>query len=140
MAGVKLSGKNLYVAYGSTNLSATYRSLEVTETQGTVDATAGADDYRNFINTVKEIEATVEIIMQDFATGGSALLAALVLGGTAALVWGAQGTAAGQPKDGFNGRLVEKPKTLKFDDLYVIKAKFANAGTALLYNGTTDVW
>lgn len=134
----KLSGKDLYVEYNGTNLSAAYKSLEIDEKQGTVDATAGADDYRNHINTIKEIEATLEIIMQDFASGGSAILALLSLGGTAPLIWGTQGTASGKPKKGFMARLVEAPQSLKFDDLYTIKAKYTMAGTALLFNGVTD--
>lgn len=136
----KLTGKNLYISYNSTALGDTYRSLEVTETQETADVTAGADDYRNFANTVKMIEATVEFIVKDYSNGGSAQLALLTLGGTAPLVWGAEGTATGMPKKGYMARLVETPVTLKFDDAYTIKAKFAMAGTAMLYNGVTDKW
>lgn len=137
MAITKLSGKDLYVEYNATNFSVAYKSLEIDEKQETVDATAGADDYRNHINTVKTIEATLEIIMQDFATGGSAILALLSLGGTAPLIWGPQGTATGKPKKGFMARLVEAPQTFKFDDLYTIKAKYMMAGTSLLYDGVT---
>lgn len=138
MTVTKLTGKNLYVEINSVSLSATYKSLQIDEKQETVDSTAGADNYRNFINTVKTIEATVEIIMQDFASGGSAILTELTLGGTAPLIWGPQGTAAAMPKKGFMARLVEAPQTLKFDDLYMIKAKYQMAGTDLLYNGITD--
>lgn len=136
----KITGKNLYVQFGSTNLSGSQRTFDVSQMQETADMTAGADDYRNFANTVKTIEATMEVVMQEHSTGGSAILAALTLGTNGTLIWGAEGTATGKPKDGFYATLVDASKAIPFDDAYVLKLKFQMAGTALAFNGVTSLW
>lgn len=136
----KLTGKNLYLQFGSTNLSGEQRTFDVTEQQETADTTAGADDYRNFANTVKMIEATAEIIMKNHAGGGSAVLAALALGTEGTLVWGAEGTATGKPKKGFLARLVDASQAIPFDNVYLLKLKFQMAGTALAFDGVTSLW
>lgn len=136
----KLTGKRLRIFYAGTDLSGEFRTVDVTEQQETADVTAGADDYRNFANTVKMIEVTAEIIMKEHGSGGSAILAAMSLGGEGTLIWGAEGTATGKPKDGFYARLVDRSRPIPFDDAYLIKAKWQMAGTALAFNGVTDLW
>lgn len=133
----KISGKNLYVAFGSTVLSSTQRSFDVTEVLEQADSTAGADDYRNFVNTVKSIEATMEIVMSD-GTAGSALRTAIYPGAQGTLVWGVEGSATGRPRKGFYATVVDASESIPFDDVVVMKAKFTMAGTALAYNGVTD--
>lgn len=134
----KLSGKNLYVSFNGTVLSAKQRSFEVMEKQETVDSSAGADEYRNTINTIKTIGAKMELIMENHSAGGSAILAALALGGEGTVLWGAEGSGSGLPKDAFMGRLIDNSKKLKFDDLYLLNLEWENAGTARIYNGITD--
>ena len=136
----KLTGKNLYVEYDGNSLTGTQRAFEVSESQETADTTAGADDYRNFANTVKTISATMEIVMVDHGGNGSALLAALVLGGTGTLQWGAEGSATGMPKKAFMARLIDASQPMPFDDTYVINLEWAMAGTALIFDGITDLW
>jgi len=133
----KISGKNLYVAFGSTVLSSTQRSFDVTEVLEQADSTAGADEYRNFVNTVKSIEATMEIVMSD-GTAGSALRAAIYNGAQGTLVWGAEGNATGRPRKGFYATVVDASESYPYDDVVVMKTKFTMAGTALAYNGVTD--
>lgn len=134
----KLTGKDLFVSYAGTSLASEQRSFDVTEMQETADATAGADSYRNFINTVKTVEASMELIAKSHGDGGSAIFAALSLGSTGTVIYGPEGTATGSPRFGFLGRLVEFSKQLKFDDVYLVKLKWQNAGTAMIYNGVTD--
>lgn len=135
----KLTGKNLYLKFGSTVLSGTQRSLEVNEEIETADATAGADDYRNYLTTVKTIGATVELVMREHADStspnGSAIFAALVLGTEGTLEWGVEGTATGKPRKGFVARVTRFDQNLAFDDVYTISVEFSNAGTALVYDG-----
>lgn len=133
----KISGAALYIQFGSTVLSATQRTLDVTEQQETADATAGADTYRNFVSTVKMIEASAELLMQD-GTAGSALYAALIPGSQGTLIWGQEGNATGKPKKGFYATLVDTSVSYPFDDVIAMKAKFQMAGTALAFNGYTD--
>lgn len=133
----KLTGKSLYMAFGSTVLSAAQRSLSITEEQETADVTAGADDYRNFANTVKMIEAEAELLYQD-GTAGSAILAALPLGTEGTFVWGPEGNATGRPRKGFLARVVNISQDIPFDDAITITLGLQMAGTALAYNGITD--
>lgn len=134
----KLTGKNLYVNFNGTILSAEQRSFEVMEKQETVDSTAGADDYRNTLPTVKTIGAKMEIIMKQHSTGGSAIMAALALNTEGTVLWGAEGSGSGLPKDAFTGRLVDNSKKLKFDDVYLWTLEWENSGTSRIFNGITD--
>ena len=135
----KLTGKNLFVSFGGTNISGTQRTFSVTWQQEQADVSAGADDYRNFANTMRTIEASCEILVQDYPNGGSATFATLAIGTQGTLLWGPEGTAAGKPKYGFFSTVTELSPDIPFDNAYVLKAKFTNAGTALLYSGTA-VW
>lgn len=136
----KLSGKNLWVSFSGTTLSSEMRSFDVNLAQETADATAGADEYRNFVNTVKTIEASMELVMKEHSTGGSAIKAALAAGAEGTLLWGPEGTATGKPKYGFYARISEASETIPFDDVWTKSVTFQNAGTALLFNGVTDLW
>lgn len=137
----KISGKNLYVEFGGTDISGNQRSFSITESQEQADATAGADAYRNYVNTMKTIEASVEILVEDFAsTGGSALLAALDVGTQGTLIWGPEGTATGKPKKGFYATITQFDQALPFDDVYSINVTFTMAGTALAFDGVTDTY
>ncbi len=136
----KISGKNLYASFAGTNLSSTQRSLDVDEQQESADSTAGADDFRNYVSTVKTIGAKMEILIQQHSTGGSAILAALVAGAEGTFLWGAEGSGSGLPKDGFYARVKNRSTKLKFDDVYMMSLELENAGTARLFNGITDKW
>ena len=135
----KYSGKNLYVSFAGVNLSGTQRTCDTTHTQETADATAGADDYRNFVNTVKMIEANLEVVGQTHSTGGSAILAALALGAEGTLIISPEGTATGKPRLGFYARVADMSASYPFDDVVVYKPKFQMAGTALIYDGVTTL-
>lgn len=134
----KYSGAALYVEFAGTNISSTRRSLDLTHSMETADSTAGADVYRNFVTTVKSIEASGEILGLTASTGGSAQLAALQPGSTGTLIWGPEGTATGSPKWGFLAMLSEISPSYPFDNVVVYKAKWVMYGTALAFNGYTD--
>lgn len=136
----KLTGKQLYLEYGGVNISGTQRTFSYTHEQEQADLTAGQDEYRNFGNTVKMIEAEAEVLVREHADGGSALFAGLALGGQGTLIWGPEGTATGKPKFGFLANLVDTSAELPFDDAYVLTLKFAMAGTALAFNGVTSLF
>lgn len=135
----KLTGKNLYVEFAGTDLSATLRNFSVSDTQEQADVTAGADDYRNYANTVKTTEATFELLVQDWANGGSALAAAVYSGAQGTLIWGPEGTAAGKPKRGFYATITQYDEALPFDDAYTASVTMTMAGTAMAFSGTS-VW
>jgi hypothetical protein len=134
----KYSGAALYLEFAGSNFSATRRTLDVTHNMETADATAGADAYRNFVTTVKMIEASAEILGLTAATGGSAQIAATQPGAFGTLIWAPEGTSTGSPKWGFYAMLSEISPSYPFDDVVVHNAKWVMAGTALAFNGYTD--
>lgn len=136
----KYSGAALYLEFAGTNISSTRRTLDMTHNMEKADSTAGADQYRNFVSTVKMIEASAEILSLTHATGGSAQVAALQAGALGTLIWAPEGTATGKPKWGFYAMLEEISPAYPFDDVVVYKAKFSMAGTALAFNGYTDLY
>jgi hypothetical protein len=134
----KYSGAALYIEFAGTNISATRRTLDVTHNMETADSTAGADAYRNFVTTVKMLEASVEILGLTFATGGSAQTVALQPGASGTVIWGPEGNGTGSPKWGALMMLSEFSPSYPFDDVVVYKGKFVMQGTALAFNGYTD--
>lgn len=137
----KISGKNLYVSFGGTNLSDTIRNFEDALEQESADATAGADDYRNFVATVKTISVTGEVVMKDWSGGGSALRTLLAIGAEGTLLWGVEGTSTGKPKKGFYARVKSASEAIPFDDVVTLSIEWELASTALLFAGTgTSTW
>jgi hypothetical protein len=136
----KISGKDLYAAFGATSLGASIRSFDVSEEMEKADSTAGADSYRNYVNTVKNISVDVEIVMQSHSTGGSAILAALAPGSEGTLVWGQEGTATGKPKKGFLASVGNVSQAWPYDDVGILSVTFSMSGTALAFDGVTSLW
>lgn len=139
----KISGQNLIVQWiysGGTVTLDTIRNFESSAEQESADATAGSDAYRNYVKTVKSRGASGEVIMKDYANGGSALRAAMAEGNSGTLLWGVEGTATGSPKHGFSGFISNSTEASPFDDVDVLNIEWMmNAGT-MLYNGVTDKW
>lgn len=136
----KYSGAALKLSFAGTDISATARSFDTTHNMETADATAGSDAYRNFVTTVKTLEASAEILGLTASTGGSAQIAALQPGALGTVLWSPEGTSTGSPKWGAYMLLSEAGQSYPFDGVVVMKAKFVMAGTALAFNGYTDKW
>lgn len=139
MATTRYTGKNLYVKFGSTVLTTSGRNFDVTHEQEQADGTAGADDYRVFLNTVKNIGASMEIVMSTGATG-SAVIAAVQPGQEGTLEFAPVGTAAGNPKWGFAARVSNSSMAYPYDDAAILSVEWTNYGSALVYNGATAVY
>lgn len=134
----KISGKNLYVSWAGTEYSAYIRNFDVSEATETADATAGADSYRNYVETVKTIDVSFEVVMDEYASNGSAMRSAFENGTEGTLIWGVEGSATGKPKKGFYGRIVDASESIPFDDVNTFSVSIGMAGTALAFNGITD--
>lgn len=141
----RLTGKNLYVALirqngtvvGTTNLSGSQRSLSVEKEQEMVDATAGSDEYRVMIPTVKSIGASLSVVAESYSAG-SAIFAAVEPGtAVGTLIWGPEGTATGKPKYGMVVRVQTSNQEIPFDDVYTVEVEFANAGSSLPFDALT---
>jgi len=90
------TGSDLYITYGGTELSGDHRNFEVSYTVDLLDASAGDDDSKSYVPSLKD--ANFRLTILDNGTAGSAVRQALVMGGTGTLEYGPEGTATGKPK------------------------------------------
>ena len=132
----RLTGKNLYVEFDGTALNTDYRTLDVSYGQDTAQTTAGADEFRNYANTVKTIEATFEAVVDEFSGRGSAFKALLIPGSEGTLIWGEEGTAAGKPKDGYLARITTADKSYGYESEITYSVTFQMAGTELAFDSS----
>lgn len=125
-------GSSLYLTFGSTVLSADFRSFDQTEEVGLVDASAGADANRTYLATLKDGKATVELVSQ---TAGTALWDAVVPGATATLTWAPEGTATGKQKHTAPTIVMSRKRTYPYDDVVVLTVdlQFNGAVTDTVY-------
>lgn len=133
----KASGKNIYVEFDGVGFWVSGRNLKHTNKQNEADSTAGADDYENSVPTTKNIEVSIDMVMLKSAEGGAALMAKLVLGHEANLIYGFEGNGAGKPKWGFFARVAQVDIDGDFKDVIKISTKFSMADDSLLYDGTS---
>src|SRR5512146_77122 len=91
----EFAGSALYLKFGSVALSADHRAFSTSETQETIDATAGSDTYEQTIPRFTTATGHATLVAQ---TAGSVLWAAIAPGTQGTLEWGPEGTAAGKQK------------------------------------------
>ena len=93
------AGSALYATWihagGTVILSGDFRALVENQSVEVIDATAGADSYREKLPYVKDNNVTMTMVSQ---SAGTVLLAALAVGTQGTLIYGEEGTAAGKPK------------------------------------------
>jgi len=116
MAG--LTGKNLYIKFGSTVLNTDYRTFGHPRSIDKVDASAGADTFKTYLTTLKDGTISCAIIAQaaDTTTRGT-----LVPGTGGSLEYGLEGTAAGKQKASYTSVFVENSNiSASYNDLIVV--------------------
>lgn len=135
----RLTGKNIYVEFGGESFGDVRRTLEINEEQEMVDATAGADEYRVMLPTVKTIGATMELLYREKASA-TAVYGLVTPGQEGTLLWGPEGSATGAPKYGINARISSISRSMAYDDVQTVSIEFANTGGELAFDGSTAVW
>ena len=110
---------------GTTSLAADYRTCTWTPTIDLVDTSAGADQSRTRIATIKDATAAFTLVNQ---SGGTAIKAALSPGIGGTLIIGPEGTATGKTKITMpalcNGATIEYP----YADLSIMTCTFTGNG------------
>lgn len=94
------SGTSLYLAWvysgGTITLQGDYRSFNYAPAQTFIDATAGADSFREFLSGVGEPgDCSWSSVMQQ---SGTALITALARATSGTLLVGVEGTSTNKPK------------------------------------------
>ena len=123
MAGI--TGKNLYLAFNGTVLDTDYRSFGPSEEIGTVEQSAGSDENRTYLTTLKDGSADATIVLQadDSATWG-----AVALGTEGSLEWGEEGSVAGKPRHYVNAIVTGREKSMEYADLIVADISWQMSG------------
>lgn len=124
----RITGKNTYIKFGSTDLSVNFRSFDWEEEGKVAEATAGADTNASRLATYKDGKASMELV--GITTGAAAWLAvAPHTEGT--LEFAEEGTAVGKPKHSVLAIVVKRSKKNPFDDLQIwtIDLEFQGAVT-----------
>lgn len=96
----RITGKDLYIAFGSMDLSTDFQTFDDSEEGKLVEVTAGDDANASYATTYKDGKASYKGLY-DGATGagsGSAQWAAVAPHSSGTLTWGPKGTATGSPK------------------------------------------
>ena len=119
----RYSGKNLYVEFNGTELTADFRSFEVTENITIIDASAGDDAYKDKLTGQKDWTATFNGLATSGATG-TALWGAVVPGTEGTLIWAPEGTASGKPKHSGTAIVSERSRTAPYEDVVEISISF----------------
>ena len=106
----RLTGQKAYIEWNGTDISADYRSVQVSRSVDTEETTAGNDTSKSRVVTLADVTGSITHLALG-GTVGDALAQLFYEGVSGTLIWGNQGSEAGKPKNGcvviFTG--VEEP-------------------------------
>jgi hypothetical protein len=129
------TGENVYVKFGTTELSGNYTKISWSEEVDLKDVTAGTDTNRKKLARVKDGSASMTAYHPS-GTAGTALWGAIAVGGTGTLEWGPEGTAAGKPKHTVAAFVKSRKKNAGAEDAveFVVDFDFNGAVTDGVYS------
>lgn len=110
-----LTAADAYGTFGGVAFQADFQSVEISESQGVADTTAGTDAYESHVTTTKSVEISIELLY-DTATAGTATATALANGTQGTLDWGPEGTATGKPRYTIPATVTSFNKSYPYDD------------------------
>lgn len=114
------TGSALSVSFKGTVISTRFVSFEPSEEVELADQTAGADTNKTYLTTLKDGEASLEVLDVAGGTAATALWNLCVLGAEGTLQWGPEGTASNKPKHWANAIVKSREKSMPYED--VVKA------------------
>lgn len=130
-------GKNGYISFQGTEISADYRSFEIEMTIDTVEKSAGSESSKSYIATLKD--GTAKLTYAYTGTSGSAYTQLLRVGQTGQLLWGPEGSGSGKPKGGVNAIVVAHTKPMDYNELITRSVTFQFTGD-VLFDDEVDTW
>lgn len=126
----RITGKNSKVFWidssGTADLSGDRRTLEISDSFDTVDASAGTDTARGMLPTLRVLGATLTAL--NIGTAGTAVYNRIAAGSAGTLMWGEIGTASGAPKGAFPAVVKSFTKSLPYDGMSEINVTFEPQG------------
>ncbi|MFP4322639.1 MAG: hypothetical protein ACLFTK_09310 [Anaerolineales bacterium] len=130
-------GKDGYIEFQGTEISADYRNFDIELTVDTVEISAGDETSKHYLATLKD--GTAKLTYAYTGTAGSAYTSLLAVGQRGNLLWGPEGNAQGEPKGGTEAIVVAHSKPMAYNDLIVRTVTFQFSGD-LLFDDDADVW
>jgi len=91
----RFTGKDLYVKFGTTVLTADHREFNVGEAADQIDASAGSGTRKEYLAGLVDGNASMTLLG---TTGGTTTWAACAPQTSGTLEWAPEGTAGGKPK------------------------------------------
>lgn len=130
-------GKDGYVSFKGTAVSADYRSFDVEITLDTVEKTAGGESSKSYIPTLQD--GSAKLTYAYTGTAGAGYTALLKVGEQGTLLWGPEGNGAGKPKGGVEAIVTAHSKPMSYNDLILRTVTFQFTGD-LLFDDEEDTW
>lgn len=125
-----ITGKNMYISWagtgGTVTLSTEYRSFSANPSVDLVEATAGADNYKTYLSTVKDGTFDYSGLLQ---SKGTAVLNALREGCSGTLTIAPEGTASGYPKEEYPCIVLGPKVNYPYSDVVEVSCSFQQSGT-----------
>lgn len=142
----RLTGKNLWVAWvdaqGTVVASGDQTSFDPDFKMDTVDMSAGSDNVRSYLPTLKDLTMKLE----RFILGGTANVGTATLnyrmreGAVGTILWAPEGTATGFSKWGIVALVSDFAMKFPFDDKAMVTIELKPQGADLLFDGRKDAW
>lgn len=125
----EITGKNLVAEWvhagGTATLNTDYRTLSINPNIDLAETTAGADDDKTYIATIKD--ATIEWSGL-YQSKGTALMTALEAGTGGTLIIYPEGTASGFPKESYPAIAMGAKMNVPYADVVEISCTFQKNG------------
>ena len=114
----KYVGKDLTVSFAGTSLEAEFKKLSTTEDADLVDCSAGADTNHDYLATLKDGSADLDLLE---VTGATATWAAIAPGASGTLTWKPNGTVTHTVATAY---VKSRKRDIPFDDCVAISVSF----------------
>jgi len=116
----KYVGKDLLVSFAGTALEAEFKKLSTTEDSDLVDCSAGSDTNHDYLPTLKDGSADLDLL-EVAGTAGTALWAAVAPGASGTFQWKPNGTITHTVA---NAYVKSRKRDIPFDDCVAISVSF----------------
>lgn len=134
----RLVGKEGYVEFRGTEISADYRSFDVEITTDTVETSAGNQTAKTYITTLRDGTATLTYAYT--GTEGTTYTDVLAIGNRGTLQWGEEGSSTGKPKSAVVAHVTSLSRPMTYNELIVRTAQFQFNGALLSDGDAGDTW
>ena len=111
---------------GTVTLNTDYRSFSVSKSVETVDATAGADENRRYLQTFDVIGVDLEALAQ--SDGGTSTYSVLQQGTNGTLIWAPSGTVATRLKCTLPAFISQSNMAVPYADVVTLSLSFTANG------------